>query len=108
MHDMHKERVLSLEDLRFVRITCRHCNTRVTLDLNTKTGVFAPPFPPPNHQTFPPEECPVCHEKFDSAVSNLGGLHQLYGKLIPLKGIIGFHGEPVDEDTPGASSKADS
>jgi hypothetical protein len=75
---MHKERILSLEDLRFVRITCRHCNTRVTLDLNTRTGFMAPNS---DRQTFPPRECPVCHEDFDSAISNLGALHQLYGKM---------------------------
>lgn len=60
---MHDRTIVSIRDLRFAALHCRHCNTRVTLDLDAE-------FEPGTGRTqfAVPRECPRCNNPFDSAV----------------------------------------
>lgn len=54
--------IVSPADLRFVVITCRTCNTRVTLDMGRKYENPAQP------SGFAPARCPSCDQHYDSSL----------------------------------------
>jgi len=89
MPSVRKQQVLSVADFRYVSIHCSKCNTTLVRDFKNETksrsGYFAP------------RECPICGQDFDSAVTHLDALQQVYGKLSAAERAFTFSGEPVDE-----------
>lgn len=76
---MRSQNVVSIEDLRFATIACRHCNTRLALDLSVEFSLD------------PPRECPRCRNPFDSAIpAALGALQRAYKALAPLGEAVTF------------------
>lgn len=71
---MQKERVISLLDLRWLCVTCEKCKTSPTMDMNRES----PGIQPGNFSNFAPSHCSMCGEPFDSAVTNLHGLHVVF------------------------------
>jgi hypothetical protein len=81
---MHDDVIVSVSDLRFVTLACRHCNTRVTLDLEAE-------FEPPRAPFRSPRECPRCGNPFDSAVPGAAELMQrVYKAVAGLGGDVTF------------------
>ena len=92
---MRKQRVLSVADFRYVSLHCTHCNSTLVLDL---MGEIAG-----QRAYFAPRACSVCAHDFDSAVSELNTLNQVYRKLAAAKNVFSFTGEAEDEpDASGA------
>ena len=84
---MHDQFVVSIEDLRFVTMLCRHCNTRVTLD-------FSAEFDPGGNRKLafaPPSECPRCSNRFDSAIpAAVDSMQKAYKALVGLGDAVTF------------------
>ena len=60
---MHKQFVVSLADLRYVRIECPQCKTKVILDMQEKSATAE------KNNFFAPKECPGCRNDYDSAIA---------------------------------------
>jgi hypothetical protein len=77
---MHEQFVVSIQDLRFVALPCRHCSTRVTLDFNAEFE--------PDGKRAPfeaPKACPRCANPFDSAVPEaVNGMRKAWKALAGL------------------------
>lgn len=88
---MHKQTVVSIQDLRFVTILCRHCNTKVTMDLKVE-------FPQPRTSRFiVPRECPRCQDSFDSVLPpSIEALQRVYSSLAAVPGGVTFTSESED------------
>jgi hypothetical protein len=96
---MLQEMIVFVEDLRFVRIRCAHCNTTLVLDLK---GAFAPT---KARGSFVPKHCPMCGEPYDGAVQPcVESLHGIYQELLKLEKGITFTGEP---ESTGAAARPD-
>jgi hypothetical protein len=81
---MHDQIVVSVQDLRLVTISCSHCNTKVTLDLEMD-------FEPPRAPFHVPTECPRCGSRFDSAVPRaVEGMYKVYKALAQLGAAVTF------------------
>ena len=92
MTAVNEQVVISVKDLRFATVVCRHCNTRVTLDLETELQSD-------RHKPFSvPKECPRCHSPFDSVLPGaVVELQQIYKALVGLKDAVTFTGVSVNE-----------
>jgi len=62
MATMKQETVVDISDLRYVRVSCQHCKTRVILDLKEKSA--------PTEKTgiLLSDTCPCCCEAYDSSL----------------------------------------
>jgi len=90
---MHKQTVVSIQDLRFVTILCRRCNTKVTLDLDTE---FAKPR---SGRFMVPRECPRCQDPFDSVLPpSIEDLQRVYKSLAVVPGAVTFTSEAGPEE----------
>ena len=69
---MRKQSIIDIRDLRFVCITCPHCNTRVVLDMDAEFTATN------DRPKFAPIGCPGCRKLYDSVVENLNALHRAY------------------------------
>jgi hypothetical protein len=93
MTAIRKQLVVSIKDVRFATQTCRHCNTRLTVDLAVL--IDSPERPP----FRVPRDCPRCHQPFDSAVATaLEGMHRVYRALDQLGDAVTFTGESEEDD----------
>jgi hypothetical protein len=89
--------LVSVEDLRFATLRCRHCNTRVALDLDAE---FEPRAGRAAFQC--PTECPRCGNPFDSAIpAAVNSMQRVYKALAKLGDAVTFTGEPHSADGPG-------
>jgi hypothetical protein len=75
---IRKELIVSLDDIRFIRISCPHCNTTLRLMLGeirsqTKQGI-----------TFVPDACSVCRQPIDSAIDRVAIIQLAYHQLASL------------------------
>jgi hypothetical protein len=69
---MREQTTISIEDIRYVSIKCRHCNSRVTIDMGKAPDLnFSRP-------QFAPSNCGICNEPFDSAVQRLNQFQRDY------------------------------
>ena len=87
---MNKQVLVSMKDLRYATLLCRHCNTRVTLDFASEfqPGSGATPFKAPT-------ECPRCGSAYDSAVpGSVNGMQKIYRAVAGLGDALSFHGDP--------------
>ena len=85
---MHKQFIVSLSDLRFVRIECPQCRTKVILDMQEKSALAE------KHGFFAPKECPGCRSEYDSALRNsVDALQRLYKPLLEASGKVNFVGD---------------
>jgi len=83
---MHEQFVVSISDLRFATLFCRHCNTRVSLDLDAEfePGGRREPF-------RSPRECPRCANPYDSAVPEaVNSMRKVYKALASLGNAVTF------------------
>jgi hypothetical protein len=96
---IRREVVVSLDDLRFIRITCSHCNTTVNMDMQ---GEFKSS---QQRLVFAPRACPGCHKSFDSAIENVDVFQRVYHTLAPIKQMLSFHGQPEQEIEPSEEMK---
>ena len=83
MTAMIRELAFDLRDLRQVSIECRHCRTKVLLDLEAfdRTGHKREG----ERATFAPTNCPACEEQYDSAMESLNDLQAAYKKLAKIE-----------------------
>jgi hypothetical protein len=94
---MRKENVISIEDLRYVLITCQSddCGAQLVLDMSRQF------IPRPKREYFVPKLCPLCGEPFDTAVDALNELQNAFSKLWPLSknhaGAIVFGADSQDD-----------
>lgn len=95
MTAMNTRYVVSVEDLRFVTILCRHCNTRISLDLDAE-------FESAGRKPFDsPRECPRCHNPFDSAVPRaINEMQKVYKALANLGNTVTFAGDAAAAPKP--------
>jgi phage FluMu protein Com len=91
---VHSQFVVSVGDIRFATLLCRHCNTRVTLDLDAEFK------PGSKHVPFEsPRECPRCHTLFDSVIPGaVNALQKIYKALAGLEDAVTFTGGEADAD----------
>ena len=83
---MHKEILIAIADLRFVRVGCQHCKTRVVLDLHEPSD-----FSQRLDGSILSAECPGCRRAYDlSLVGALDALQKAYTGLKPLSKWIAF------------------
>ena len=88
---MHKESVISINDLRYVCIQCPHCKARVTLDMQQKTELLA------RHGFFAPKQCPGCQTDYDTAIqAGVDQLQKAYQALAAVADRITFRAESSD------------
>lgn len=73
---------LGIAELRFVSVECQTCQTKVVFDLDSERVAK-------NAQAgqLPPEECPTCKTKYDSATKALVELRQAYEALKAVSGV---------------------
>ena len=90
---VRKETVLSIEDLRYVTITCPHCQTQVILDMANYNPLS--PDRLRERMAFAPRQCPACRVSYDTALTALNELQQAYATLANLPGIVSFRA-PVE------------
>ncbi len=86
---MRTQFVVSVQDLRFAMILCRHCNTKVTLDLSFESR-------PETGRAFDfaPRQCPRCSIRFDSAIpAAVNELQKVWKALSPLEDAVSFTSE---------------
>lgn len=92
---MHQQTVVSLQDLRFAILLCRHCNTRVMIDLEVE-------FSEPRSRFYTPRECPRCDTPFDSAVPrSVDAMQNVYQAIAGLGPAVTFtadRGLPPEKD----------
>lgn len=92
---MYNHVVVSIQDLRFLTLSCSHCNTRVTLDL-------AKEFEPGSGHTpfLSPTECPRCGNRYDSAIpGSVNAMQKIYKTLAGLGDAVSFsNGSDVRQD----------
>lgn len=89
---MRKTLLISLVDLRFVSVSCKHCRTRVLLDLR-EPSEHAKTF-----GTLLPNECPGCRAGYDSALNpGLLALQSAYRELLKIEKQIEFSTDVVSE-----------
>jgi hypothetical protein len=83
---MHDQIIVSIQDLRFVALLCRHCNTRVTLDLDAEFD------PRGKRERFASlVECPRCHNPYDSAIPEaVNRMQMVYKALAGLGNAVTF------------------
>ena len=83
MLTMRKEFILTMKDLRFVRITCQACGVQVTLDLaNFQKNL--------RRNTFTPRTCPACGMDFDRTTQHLDAIQERYQALTDLGVHVAF------------------
>jgi hypothetical protein len=90
---MHKQVVVVIQDLRFAVILCRHCNTKVTLDLAAEI----------QQRFVVPRECPRCQDQFDSAIPGaIEALQRVYKSLAEVGSAVSFtsDAEPQEAEKP--------
>jgi hypothetical protein len=81
---VHEQTVLSVKDLRFVTLLCKHCNTRLTIDLEAE-------FEPPRSRFPIASDCPRCGYAFDSVVpAAVQMLQKSYQALVSLGDTVTF------------------
>lgn len=85
---MGKRISFSIQELRHVTISCRHCSAKLVLDM----AQFEPPVPPRSGDRllFAPRACAACKTPYDTAVNALDELQRVYRTLAKLDGVIGF------------------
>ena len=83
---MHKQKIVTLADLRFVCIKCPLCRTEVSMDMQEPSEVAK--------RSFTPRKCPGCDAAYDSAIVNgVDALQRLYGQLLLKAEALSFYGE---------------
>jgi len=92
MAAMHRQLVISLEDLRYVSIECPNCNSVLTLDMQKESEHQK------KHRLFVPGLCTVCQKGFDSAMPYVTQFRDIYLTLLPIASKITFRGsmEPTE------------
>ena len=91
---MRDEAIVSVRDLRFATLLCRHCNTRVTLDLDAEFEAPRTPF-------RALRECPRCANPYDSAVPlAIETIQKGYKALAGLGDAVTFTAPPAPRDIP--------
>lgn len=84
---MHDQVIVSIQDLRYATLFCRHCNTRVSLDLDAE-------FKAPRMPFRALRECPRCANPFDSAVPTaIEDIQRAYKALVSLGNAVTFTNE---------------
>jgi hypothetical protein len=87
---MRNKFVVSIQDLRFVTILCKSCNTQVTLDLHVEP-----------HPNSIPRMCPRCQALFEGVIPGaLETMQKIYTALADLGGAITF-----SRDEPGPEAR---
>jgi hypothetical protein len=87
---IRKELIISLDDIQFIRISCPHCNTTISLDIKSEFE------PSPQRPYFAPDACSVCHKPFDTAIHNIAKFQQAYHALRAVKETLSFNGQAED------------
>ena len=101
MTAVHEQVVVSVQDLRFATLCCRHCNTRVTLDFDTEFEAPRAPF-------RAVRECPRCGNPYDSAVPpSIEALQRLYKALAGLGSAVTFNGAARNAEATPSQWKRD-
>lgn len=91
---MRDQIVVSVRDLRFATLVCRHCNTRVALDLDAEFDLPRTPF-------RALRECPRCANPYDSAVPQaVEAMQKVYKALAAVGDAVTFTAPPAPRDTP--------
>lgn len=83
---LRKQFCVSLEDIKFVSITCQHCGATLTLDMTRTTESQT------EHKFFAPRTCQVCMEQHDSAIANLDNFRTAYCSLSAISKRLTFSG----------------
>ena len=94
---MHHQTIVGIQDLRFVTLHCRHCNTRLTIDLEVERE-----FRDPRAHFSAPRECPRCEAAFHAAIPPaIEGLQKVYKALAAIPDIVTFTSdtEPLPENS---------
>ena len=85
IQSMRQEVVCSLSDLVYVCIGCKHCETKVVVDLRELTKLRE------NDESTLGKECPGCRKDYDSALtSGLNALARAFQTLTAIEGTISF------------------
>lgn len=87
---MVKQMLLSIQELRYVCITCPHCETQITLDMMAFNRPSSESERVARRKLFTPRTCPACQNNFDTAVHSLDAFQAAYEELTKLKGVVGF------------------
>lgn len=102
---MVKRLLFSLQELRYVCITCQYCRTQIILDMAD--------FPRPGstervplRTTFTPKECPACKKPFDSALEHLNHFQAAYEQLQKLDAVVGFCSEGIETPWEGREKRS--
>jgi ribosomal protein S27E len=78
--------VVEFADLRFIRVTCQHCQTQARLDLSAKLGG--------DRGAFMFLACPACRKPFDSAVQPaVNQFYEAYQRLAGAEKAVSFEVE---------------
>ena len=86
---MQNETVCFLSDLRYACISCKHCNTKVMLDL-LELAELAKKY----DESIVANMCPGCGSDYDSALRiGLSALRRALSVLNPIADTITFRGE---------------
>jgi hypothetical protein len=87
---VQKEFVVSLNDLRYVSITCPNCRAIVTLDMKEPSEFSK------KYETFAPKECPSCRIDYDTAIRPaIDAFQRSYQSLGEIADRISFRSVPV-------------
>lgn len=85
---MEKEIVVSLDDIRYIEISCQHCTTRLILDMK-EPHQYAK-----EKEVFIPDQCPGCRSVYDTAIrGNVDKLRKVYSDLLKISTSIHFRGK---------------
>lgn len=91
---MRKHLLLSMREMRYVGVTCKKCQTVLTLDMASDYD----PEREGRRQGFTPPQCPTCGDPFDSAIKPaLDRFRVVYAALAGLANVVHFRVE--DENT---------
>lgn len=88
-----KQLLFSIQELRYVSITCFHCRTQITLDMANFDRPTSDTDRETRRKTFTPRSCPACKNDFDTALQSLDSFQAAYQQLSKLEGVVGFRAE---------------
>jgi hypothetical protein len=99
MAALHRQLVLSMNDMRYVSVECANCGSSLTLDMTSES----------EHQNrfgFTPAVCSVCQKPHDTSIQHLNAFRHAYRLLLPVAGRITFRGEVESAEPSSSASRA--
>ena len=89
---MHNATIISISDLKRLVVGCRHCNTKVVIDLVNPPDLYH------KHGVLITKTCPGCQSHYDIVLdASLDALQKALAGLRPLAEYINF---PIDDAIP--------